>query len=383
MMCVLAPAQPVVAAPPEPASATDIAPEAGLSQVSKSWSTNVGDYDADGDPDLMYVLHNEMPSKLYRNDGGVFTEVYGGTFKQQDRHDCAWGDANVDGRLDLYCSLGASSGTGTSLKELWIQQAAGGFINRAAQFGVTDPYGRGRTDTFLDVNHDAYPDLFVGNQYPRQDGIPVPNHLYLNDGGTAFTPAPSYGLDVEVGGLCVQAADVNRDGWEDLLVCGKTKLHLYLNDHGTRFVDVSDAWGLTALVNGLHNARLADLTGDGKLDLALVTKSKLRVLPQGAGAFGPVTFSRTLTAGEWVAAGDFQGDGALDLYVVQTCRNNLNDPDVLLLGDGTGASFSESRSRKPPRDAATRWSRSTATATGRTSSSSPTASVSPPRGRCS
>lgn len=326
---------------PEPASAFDIAAQVGLYQVTKSWSANVGDFDADGDADLMYVPHNESASKLYRNDGGLFSEVFPGTFRRRDRHDCAWGDVNIDGRLDLYCSLGASSGTATNPKELWIQQTGGGFVDQAAAFGVTDPYGRGRVATFVDVNHDPYPDLFVGNQYPRQDGIPVPNHLLINQGGTSFAAAPEFGIDVEVGGMCAQAADIDRDGWEDLLVCGQTGLHLYRNDGGTGFVEITGAWGVGSLTSGLHSARLADLTGDGKLDLALVTQTSLVVLPQGASSFGPMSFRFTLKAGRWVAVGDFQGDGALDLFVVQKCRNGINDPDYLLLGDGTGVSFSE------------------------------------------
>ena len=72
-----------------------------------------------------------------------------------------------------------------------------------------------------------------------------------------------------------------------------------------------------------------------------MTGTGLTVLPQGADRFGPATFQRPLASGGWVTAGDFQGDGALDLYVVQRCRNGVNDPDILLLGDGTGTSFSE------------------------------------------
>ncbi|MDP9326693.1 MAG: VCBS repeat-containing protein [Actinomycetota bacterium] len=348
LLAATVPLGPVNAAPeeqqlaaPAPTSASDVAAQVGLYQVTKSWSANVGDFDADGDPDLMYVPHNESASRLYRNDGGLFSEVFAGTFRRRDRHDCAWGDVNTDGRLDLYCSLGASSGTGYNPKELWIQQTGGGFVDRAVAYGVTDPYGRGRMATFIDVNHDPYPDLFVGNEYPRQDGIPVSNHLYINQEGTSFAAAPGFGLDVEVGGLCAQAADIDRDGWEDLLVCGQTGLHLYRNDGGTGFTEITGAWGVGSLASGFSNARLADFTGDGKLDLALVKQTSLVVLPQGASSFGPISFQLALKAGRWIAAGDFQGDGALDLFVVQKCRNGINDPDHLLLGDGTGASFSE------------------------------------------
>ena len=37
--------------------------------------------------------------------------------------------------------------------------------------------------------------------------------------------------------------DVNRDGWDDLLVCGNTATKFYVN-HGTGFTDVAPASGL-------------------------------------------------------------------------------------------------------------------------------------------
>jgi hypothetical protein len=42
-----------------------------------------------------------------------------------DRHACAWGDANADGRPDIYCTVGAAEGYGVGPNELWIQRSGG------------------------------------------------------------------------------------------------------------------------------------------------------------------------------------------------------------------------------------------------------------------
>lgn len=123
---------------------------------------------------------------------GRFTEVNTGTFVKSDRHDCAWGDANRDRLPDLYWAQGADDER-EKANELWMQQPDGSFVNRSAEYGVTDPYGRGRDTTFIEVNQDGYPDLFVGNRYPRSDGIASPNRLFINEAGQSFEARPSTG----------------------------------------------------------------------------------------------------------------------------------------------------------------------------------------------
>jgi hypothetical protein len=322
--------------------AVDVAVDAGIHRISRTWDAAVADADGNGWPDVMVGTHADGPAALYLNSGGRFVEVLPGRFIARDRHDCDWGDANVDGLPDMYCTIGSESGTGTGPNELWIQ-GPNGFTNRAAAHGVTDEYGRGRRTVFIDVNHDPYPDLFVGNQYPREDSIPSPMRMFINEGGTSFRPAPEYGLDREVGGQCAQAADYDGDGWQDLLVCGQNTptlwgLRLYRNDRGTRFVDVTSSVGIADWSSA---ATLADLDGDGDLDLARIDVSSAQVQMQSDGVFQPPVTVATLDRGKWLAAGDADGDGDLDLYLVQKCPPELvpNLPDVMLLNSGNGTSY--------------------------------------------
>ena len=129
------------------------------------------------------------------------------------------------------------------------------------------------------------------------------------------------------------AADVNGDGYPDLLVqtfaSGGSALPItvYLsNGDGTFTV------GTTVLPSTATESFTADdINGDGKVDLVAMTANQVLVLlGDGTGKFGTAIATTTTTSPStfpYVATGDFNGDGKKDLIL-----SNL----VVLLGDGTG-----------------------------------------------
>ncbi|CAN5171262.1 hypothetical protein BH20ACT24_BH20ACT24_01610 [soil metagenome] len=318
--------------------ARDMAVEAGIYEVTSTFSAAVADYDRDGWLDFLLSRHGDL-ARLYLNDqAGHFTEINAGAFVQTDRHDCVAGDVDADQRPDIFCSTGAKNGTGLKWNELWMQEPGLDFVDRAPQAGVMDAYGRGRHSTFIDVDRNGSPDLFVGNDPLRLDGLPSPNRLFLNQGEGSFREAPEFGVNEEIGARCASAPDVNGDGWQDLLVCSDSGPRMYRNHRGRRFLDVTSAMGMSGLTD-VARAVTADVDGDGRPDLIAVSMTKVQVFLQRAGRFRSV-FSRSLTAGVAAAAGDADGDGHLDVYVLQGGRVT-NEPDVMLLNDGRGTSFTE------------------------------------------
>jgi hypothetical protein len=90
-----------------------------------------GDYDNDGDLDLVftgYTGNDARVSKLYRNTGNGFSEVYAGTFPGVMSGGVAWGDYDNDGRLDLL--LGGGSGYGGSAVHLYRNTGSGFTLTR-------------------------------------------------------------------------------------------------------------------------------------------------------------------------------------------------------------------------------------------------------------
>lgn len=310
----------------------DAAIPAGIHRVSRDWETNVVDFDRDGILDLIYGGHMERPLELLLGNGtSGFAPSPTARFPPMDRHSCAWNDVNADGLTDGFCSMGADFGNGVKSNELWVQQPDGTVLDLAPEYRVSDPYGRSRAATFIDVNHDGLPDLYSGTLYKRGDGLPSPNRLYINT-GTGFRDAPEYGLNLDVNSLCAQAADFDGDGWEDLLTCSGAP-RLYRNNAGRSFTRVASVAPKPASI-GPAAARLADLNGDGHRDLIWVGKDQAFVQTQTPShTFAPAVVVASLSTGYGVATGDFNGDSLVDIYIVQRADDSsiFNQPDILLL----------------------------------------------------
>lgn len=83
---------------------TDVAVTVGIDNTSSIYSCGWGDYENDGDLDLYVAKGINQPDRLYKNDGGMFTDVAASIGMNDLRHSSAisWGDFNKDGFLDLY-----------------------------------------------------------------------------------------------------------------------------------------------------------------------------------------------------------------------------------------------------------------------------------------
>jgi FG-GAP-like repeat len=317
--------------------ARDVAEEAGIARTTATHGENcVFDYDGDGTMDLFLSNHEQAPWQLFRGlSDGEFAETNQGTFPRRDRHGCATADFNGDQLPDIYASLGACMGTCQAAKELWIQAEGGTFTEAAAQYGVTDPGGRGRLPVALNANGDKRPDLFTG----QSAGVryPSPNRLWVNIGHRFVNPP---GLPTEeIDNQCDTAGDFDGDGYDELIVCAGqvagSVLRVYDNHRGKWSV-ANKAVGVPTY--GRADAQLADINGDGGLDLVAIGVN-VEVRLNRSGRFPVVDYQLPLPEARNLAVGDAEGDGDQDIYVLR--GNNAELPDVMLLNDGSGTSFTE------------------------------------------
>ena len=277
-------------------------------------SMDAGVADLDGDGDLDIVIANEFrPNILLLNDGaGRFTDG-SSRIPAVNRDSEDVGIADFDGDGDLDIVVVSED---DRTNELYFNDGAGRFTDEGARLPVE---GTTNGVVVADVNGDGFPDILFANN--GQDA------LIINDGTGNFADETAERLprsadvtqDLELG-------DVDGDGDLDLIVANEGANALYINDGAGRFTDESAA-RIPQRQGGeeTREADFGDVDGDGDLDLlfanvaAFVAGADPRnrlLINDGNGFFTDETSARLPAASVSSFDGDLvdvDGDGDLDI----------------------------------------------------------------------
>ncbi len=167
-----------------PVAFENVSEAAGLSSmIGMTFGAAWGDFDGDRLPDLYVTNHLNEP-KLFRNLGnGRFEDVTLRYFNPEDiagdSHGAAWADVNNNGMLDLIQLTGAVVGVGKEPKRLFFNQGDR-FIDEAEAMGVINLEGRTRMPLWLDLDGDGKLDLIQGAE-ARFDDV-TPPFTFLQQG---------------------------------------------------------------------------------------------------------------------------------------------------------------------------------------------------------
>jgi hypothetical protein len=215
-------------------------------------------------------------------------------------------DANGDGNLDLWVVSGGNQMPVSPISNadrLFINDGRGHF--QLSLKDLPQLFYNKSCVTSADVDHDGDVDVFVGMLSDQQRyGIPQSSHLYLNDGKGKFTGAEMKQINLTNIGLVTTAAfaDLNKDGWPDLVVAGEfMPVTIYWNRKGnfekTQLPASSGLWQTLYITDFNKDGRPDILGGNWGLN------SKL-----ASGKNGPV---KLYTA-------DFDGNGAIESILCYT-----------------------------------------------------------------
>lgn len=241
----------------------------------------------------------------------------------------AVGDVDGDGRPDLYfCNVGGRNALYRNLGEFKFED-----VTEAA--GVACEHMHSVGATFVDLNGDGYLDLYVTSN----DG---PNAYFVNDGKGHFRDAvKSAGLEqIKLGGTTPAAADIDGDGFLDLLVGNYGEITVlrggavisYGQDRDGRIIP-RGRYARRLIVN--NDGTLSEL-GDTNTVFHNNGNNTFTRLNWTDGTFrdedgkplARAPLDMTLTA----MFRDLNGDGAPDIY---EC-NDFQTPDRIWINDGKG-----------------------------------------------
>ena len=359
----------------------DVSDRAGIATSGSGLGAAVHDFDGDGWDDV-FVAVSGGASALFRNNGdGTFTDIAEAAgVAVSGRHTVAlWGDADNDGLTDLFVGrtisgenrLFRNAGDGT-FEDITMNSGIDPIADvSTAAFGDYD--GDGSIDLFLAI--DRGPDILYRNTKAEQ-GIFFEDVSDLANiaGSPATVPMQATWIDYDQDGdldlFCVHDSrtssrlyrnsgylplsnvasaaridtypsenvccnmgtawgDVNGDGHLDAYVTRIGHSGLYRNNGDGTFDDVSEAVGASR--NGMSwGVILSDFDNDADLDIFVVSTSGYDGTPTLLYQNHDGQFTETgsqagvshLLEAQGLAAGDFNNDGLVDIFIPSHDGNN-------------------------------------------------------------
>ncbi len=324
-----------------------------------------GDYNGDGRIDLYVSVGDAGPAALLRNDGDdnfVRRDAQAGLPVQSARGAAfAFADIDGDDTLDLFTAE-VDGGS----PRIFGGRTDGTFSEETSASNF-EGLERDTHDVALaDIDRDGDVDLCMthwGTSVDQADDI---EHVYRNGGDWRFEPV---GISLGVTGLsrngsdstfAADFADLNDDGWQDLVFAAQGGSEVFLNDTQGAFVRATD--DEIATETGRASA-LGDVDNDGDIDWFVsatwdpngIAEGAWEVLGnrlyanRGDGSFEDVTEGSGVREGFWgrdACFADFDNDGDLDLFQVNGAEPAESDefdddPSRLFINRGDGT-FDES-----------------------------------------
>ena len=231
----------------------------------------VGDVNGDGLDDFYACGAKFQPGALMiqQHDGSFIasdTAVFGVDAICEDV-DAAFFDANGDGQLDLWVVSGGNEvpkSPAAAEDRLYLNDGKGHFTRRT-NF-IPQQYESKSCIAVADIDKDGDNDVFIGNlSSPTGYGLPKTSYLFINDGKADFTKAGNTVIPLEALGMVTSAsfADVNKDGWPDLVVTGEwMPIKVFINNKGVfKPADLPQSTGLWQTIY------TTDVNGDGFTDI--------------------------------------------------------------------------------------------------------------------
>ena len=273
------------------------------------WGVAAADLDNDGDVDIVAACATSGAVSVLKNNGnGTFAAKVDYSVASTPRG-VALGDLDNDGDIDI-----VAASNGFSVVTVLLNNGDGTF----APGTDINVGGVSSTVSLADMDGDGSLDIVATNANNSAVAI------LKNNGHASFAVPAVYSAGSTP--WAVFTADLNNDGGMDVLAGNSisTSTISYLPNSGNGIVALQSTYGVGAFTRSVI---VADIDNDNRPDLlATNTNGNTVVLyPQTSiGVFGPRADFPTANAPWTMASGDMNGDGFIDLCVVDVSSNAVS-----------------------------------------------------------
>ncbi len=290
------------------------------------------DFNDDGKPDIAICggLNGGVVSILINNGDGTFKSPVNYSVAGNVQA-LAAADLNGDGKLDLVVPSGGTSATISVL----LGNGDGTFDSPIVYTSnLLSIYTT--SITVADFNGDGKPDLALTDLEGTSNAVAI---VLGNGDGTFQNPPLLYSAGLLP--AAVVSLDVNGDGKPDLAVAGGYGVLSYFSL--TTLINRGDGTFANPanfpVLQFPYSAVVGDFNGDGHVDIATTSFTQTGgvsvLLGKGDGTFQAHLDSPTGQFPTAVATGDFNGDGKVDLVVANTTPTSQLLSTLIGNGDGT------------------------------------------------
>jgi len=310
----------------------DVTKQAGVA-ADRGWKNGTVMADVNGDGHLdIYVCRggskdnspeNERRNLLYINNGEGAFEEKAKIFGLDDAGyslQAVFFDMDNDNDLDVYITnrpatffiphtevLKAKAAQDPDFSDQLYRNDGASFTRITQTAGITQNFGYGLGLLTTDVNNDGYADILVSNDYLEND------YLYENQGdGTFIESIEKYTNHTSFYGMGIDAADLNNDGFEDLL-----QLDMSPEDY------VRSKTTMASMNVDLYR----EIMNSGFHDQYMHNSLQLN---RGNGFFSEIGQLAGVAKSDWswaVLAADFDNDAKKEIFITNGYRRDVADKD--------------------------------------------------------
>jgi hypothetical protein len=303
-------------------TSSSFAPKVDFTTGTIPFKVSTGDFDGDGKTDLVIVNNKSNSISVLRNTGSNGTVSFAAKvdfITGTQPWNISTGDLDGDGKLDI-----AVANLNSASVSLFRNTSSVGIISFTTKVDFTtglSPYNI----SIGDLDGDGKLDLAVANNYSNSVSV-------LRNTGSSGTISFAAKVDFTTGTqtISVSMGDLDGDGKLDLAVTNNgTIISVLRNTGGNGTVSFAAKVDFTT-GSGANSISIVDFDGDGKLDFVVgnSNSNSLSVF-RNTGSSGTISFATKVdfTTGSnpsRISIGDLDGDGKLDLTVMNEYSNSIS-----------------------------------------------------------